>query len=78
MKKVFILIIATFVFSSCEERINYKWGEINESLGLLQDARNELQNTISDLESAGYDSSELEGIDNRLKKVERILDSRFN
>ena len=74
------LIICVFVlstFASCEEKINYNWSDINESLGQLQKARGELKNTISDLESEGYDCSELENIDNRLKKVERILDEHF-
>lgn len=67
-----------FIFSSCQERISYKWGEINESLGQLQDAREELRSTISYLEYEGYDCSELEDIDSRIKKVEQILDRRFN
>ena len=71
------LLFATLLFTSCEDKITYGWGDINESLGLLQDARNELQDEISDLEYEGYDTSDLEKIDERLKKVERILDRKF-
>ena len=72
------ILLSTLLFTSCEEKIAYGWGDINKSLGLLQEAREELKDEISDLESKGYDTSDLEDIDNRLKKVERILDSRFN
>ena len=72
------LLLSTLLFTSCEEKITYGWGDINESLGLLQDARNELKDEISDLEYEGYDTSDLEEIDERLRKVERILDRKFN
>ena len=72
------LLLSTLLFTSCEEKITYGWGDINESLGLLQDARNELKDEISDLEYEGYDTSDLEKIDERLKKVERILERKFN
>lgn len=72
------LLLSTLLFTSCEEKIAYGWGDINESLGLLQDARNELKDEISDLEYEGYDTSDLEEIDERLRKVERILDRKFN
>ena len=72
------LLLSTLLFTSCEEKITYGWGDINESLGLLQDARNELKDEISDLEYEGYDTSDLEKIDERLRKVERILDRKFN
>ena len=72
-----ILLITLFVFTSCEDKITYGWGDINESLGLLQDAREELKDEISDLEYEGFDTSDLEEIDERLEKVERILDSKF-
>lgn len=72
------LLLSTLLFTSCEEKITYGWGDINESLGLLQDAREELKDEISDLEYEGYDTSDLEAIDERLRKVERILDSKFN
>ncbi len=86
MKKQFLklnvfnvaLLLSTLLFTSCEEKITYGWGDINESLGLLQDARNELKDEISDLEYEGYDTSDLEEIDERLRKVERILDRKFN
>jgi hypothetical protein len=78
MKKLFILLSALFIFTSCEEKITYGWGDINESLGLLQEARKDLKTEISNLESEGYDASELEDIDNRLKRVESILDQHFN
>ena len=78
MKKLFILLSALFIFTSCEEKITYGWGDINESLGLLQEARKDLKTEISNLESEGYDASELEDIDNRIKKVEGILEKRFN
>ena len=78
MKKLIILLSALFIFTSCEEKITYGWGDINESLGLLQEARKDLKIEISNLENDGYDSSELEAIDERLKKVERILDKNFN
>lgn len=71
------LFLSTFLFTSCEETISYEWSDINESLGLLQDARNELEDEISDLEYDGYDTSDLEEIVKRLKKVERILDRKF-
>ena len=77
MRKIAFLFIL-FSFSSCQERINYKWSEINESLGQLQEAREELKSAISDLEYEGYDCSELEKIDNRLKKVEGLLEEHFN
>ncbi len=70
-------LFTTLLFTSCEEKITYGWGEINESLGLLQDARNELQNEISNLEYKGYDTSDLEKIDERLEEVETILDRKF-
>jgi hypothetical protein len=73
-----IFLITLFVFTSCEEKITYGWGDINESLGQLQKARNELKSEISNLEYEGYDTSSLEDIDNRLKKVENILDEHFN
>ena len=76
--KVVIVAITFFLFTSCEEKISYGWGEINESLGLLQDAREELEEEISNLEYEDYDTSELENIDDRLKKVERILEKSFN
>lgn len=72
------LLLSTLLFTSCEEKITYGWGDINESLGLLQDARNELKDEISDLEYEGYDTSDLEKIDERLRKIERILDRKFN
>ena len=72
------LLLSTLLFTSCEEKIAYGWGDINKSLGLLQDARNELKDEISDLEYEGYDTSDLEEIDERLRKVERILDRKFN
>lgn len=76
--KIAILLISLFVFTSCEEKIIYGWGEINESLGLVQYCREELKDEISDLEHKGYDTSDLEEIDEQLSKVERILDSKFN
>ena len=76
--KLFILLSTIFVLTSCEERITYKWSEINESLGLLQDAREELEEEISDLEDKGYDTYELESIDDKLKKVERIIGEHFH
>ena len=72
------MLSALFIFTSCEEKITYGWGDINESLGLLQEARKDLKTEISNLESEGYDASELEDIDNRLKRVESILDQHFN
>ena len=87
MKKIFlrlsmlnmaIMLFTLFVFISCEEKITYEWSDINESLGLLQEARKDLKIEISNLESNEYDSYELEAIDERLKKVERILDKNFN
>ena len=78
MKKLIILLSALFIFTSCEEKITYGWGDINESLGLLQEARKDLKTEISNLESEGYDASELEDIDNRLKRVENILERQFN
>jgi len=72
------VLSALFIFTSCEEKITYGWGDINESLGLLQEARKDLKTEISNLESEGYDASELEDIDNRLKRVESILDQHFN
>lgn len=87
MKKIFlrlsmlnmaIMLFTLFVFISCEEKITYEWSDINESLGLLQEARKDLKIEISNLESNGYDSYELEAIDERLKKVERFLDKNFN
>ena len=78
MKKLTIMLFALLVFTSCEEKISYGWGDINESLGLLQEARNDLAIEISNLEAEGYDASELEDIDNRIKKVEGILEKRFN
>ena len=76
--KLFILLSTIFVLTSCEERITYKWSEINESLGLLQDAREELKEEISYLEDRGYDTYELESIDDKLKKVERIIGEHFH
>ena len=76
--KLFILLSTVFVLSSCEERITYKWSEINKSLGLLQDARDELKEEISYLEDRGYNTYELESIDDNLKKVERILGEHFH
>ena len=73
-----ILLSTSFFLTSCEEKITYGWGDINESLGLLQEARKDLRTEISNLEDDGYDSSELEDIDNRLRKVESILDKKFN
>lgn len=73
-----ILLFALFFYSSCEEKITYGWGDINESLGLLQEVRKDLKTEISNLEGEGYDSSELEDIDKRLKRVESILDRHFN
>ena len=87
MKKIFlrlsllniaIMLFTLFIFFSCEEKITYEWSDINESLGLLQEARKDLKIEISNLESNGYDSYELEAIDERLKKVERFLDKNFN
>lgn len=77
MRKVIIVLIVLSFFS-CQERISYKWSEINESLGQLQEAREELKSAISDLEYEGYDCSGLESIDHRLKKVEGILEEHFN
>ena len=77
MKNIAFIITFLFVLSSCEEKIPYKWSEINDSLGELDKARKELKSEISNLEDEGYDCSELESIDNRLKKAEKILDSRF-
>lgn len=77
MKQAAIIIFTILLLSSCQERVTYKWGDINESLGELQSARNELQDEISNLESEGYDCSQLEEIDARLKKVESILDEHF-
>lgn len=74
---IMALLLSTLLFTSCEDKITYGWGDINESLGLLQDARNELQDEISDLDYEGYDTSDLEKIDERLKKVIRILDRKF-
>ena len=76
--KLFVLLSTIFVLTSCEERITYKWSEINESLGLLQDAREELKGEISYLEDRGYDAYELESIDDKLKKVERIIGEHFH
>ena len=78
MKKLTIMLFALLIFTSCEEKISYGWGDINESLGLLQEARNDLAIEISNLEAEGYDASELEDIDNRIKKVEGILEKHFN
>lgn len=77
MRKIAFVFVILFFLTSCEERITYKWSEINVSLGQLQAAREELQNVISDLEYEGYDGSELEDIDDRLRKVEKILDRKF-
>lgn len=77
MRNIAILLTSLLFFTSCEEKIRYRWGDINESLGQLQDSREELQEEISNLEYEGYDTSELEDIDNRLKKVERILQKHF-
>ena len=77
MRKIAVVFTVLLTFTSCQERITYKWGDINESLGQLQDARNELESVISDLEDNGYDCSELDNIDTRLKKVENILDANF-
>lgn len=77
MKQAAIIIFTILLLSSCQERVTYKWGDINESLGELQSARNELQDEISNLESEGYDCSQLEEIYARLKKVESILDEHF-
>lgn len=71
------LLLSTLLFTSCEEKITYGWGDINESLGLLQDARDELKDEISDLEYEGYDTSDLEKIDEQLRKAEDIIDSNF-
>ena len=76
--KLSVLLSTIFVLTSCEERITYTWSEINESLGLLQEAREELQEEISVLESRGYDTYKLESIDNNLKKVERIIGEYFH
>jgi len=76
LSKVFLLSVI-FIFTSCEEKVTYGWGDINKSLGLLQEVREDLKNEISNLEDEGYDASELEIIDNRLKKVESILDKQF-
>ena len=75
-KKVFYFSLL-LLFTSCQERITYKWSEINESLGKLQDAREELRSVISELEYIEYDCSDLEAVDANLKRVERIIDSRF-
>ena len=77
MKNFFYLFVV-FTFVSCQERLIYKWSDINESLGQLQKARDELRSSISNLEYEGYDCSELESIDSRLKKVERILEKHFD
>ena len=58
--------------------ILYKWGDINYSLGQLQDARDELESVISDLEDRGYDCSELENIDNHLENVIDVLEEKFD
>lgn len=78
MRNIAILLTSLLFFTSCEEKIRYEWGEINESLGQIQDAREELKEEISNLEYEGYDTSELEDIDNHLEKVERILAKHFN
>ena len=70
-------LLSTLFFTSCEEKITYGWGDINESLGLLQDVREDLKDEISDLEDEGYDTSDLQEIDERLRKIERILDRKF-
>jgi hypothetical protein len=36
MKKLTIMLFALLIFTSCEEKISYGWGDINESLGLLK------------------------------------------
>ena len=77
MRKIAFMFITLFLLTSCEERITYKWSEINVSLGQLQDAREELQSVISDLEYEDFDTSKLEEVDDRLRKVEKILDSNF-
>ncbi len=77
MKKIFFILTVQSSFS-CQERTNYSWGDINESLGELQNARNELQSIKSEIENEGYDCSELEDVDKRLSKVERILEKHFN
>lgn len=59
MRRFLCLFLILFAFTSCEESISYKWSEINESLGQLQDAREELGKTITKLESEGYDCFEL-------------------
>lgn len=78
MRNIAILLTSLLFFTSCEEKIRYGWGDINESLGQLQDAREELKEEISNLECKGYDTSELENIDDHLKRVERILAKHFN
>ncbi len=75
--KIFVLPAVFVLFSSCEDSIVYRWSEINESLGLLEDARGELEYIIYELEQDGYDTYGLEGINNRLQEVEDILDSNF-
>ena len=76
--KFSFLLSFLFVLTACEERITYKWSEINESLGLLQDAREELEDEISYLEGRGYDTYELESVDDNLKRVERFLNEYFH
>ena len=76
--KLFILLSTIFVLTSCEESITYKWSEINESLGQLQDAREKLEQEISYLEDEGYNTFELELIDDKLKKAEEIIGEHFH
>lgn len=77
MRKISVLLVFMLAFISCQDMIMYKWSQINYSLGELQDARNELENVISDLEYRGYDCSELENINNRLENVYDVLEAKF-
>lgn len=77
MRHLVVALFTILMLTSCQEHIRYTWGNINESLGQLQDAREELKSEISNLESEGYDCSQFEEIDARLEKVENILDEHF-
>lgn len=69
MNKAITLLASLVLFVSCQEKINYDWGDINESLGELQKARTEVQSAMSEIGSEGYDISALQNVDNLLKKL---------
>ena len=72
--KFSILLSTILVLTSCTEKKTHKWSEINESLDLLQEVREELKQEIYDLEDRGYDVYGLESIDSKLEGVERLLE----